>query len=148
MLSQMAADVQMQTNWLCCYGFGCVKVTSPLGLLKKWLFPTYCTHEVPWRLSLAHNFCFWFQGLQDLKGVKELLDYLDLLDSQALVDQWDLWVHLQTYHTSSRADGALWSVFLSPAVHCTIALSSTSSQTLVNTFFSLAGPTWSPRERW
>lgn len=85
---------------------------QPIGSFKKWWCSTSWTDEGSWRLSLAGNFCFWFQGLQDLKGVKELLDYLDLLDSQALVDQWDLWAHLQIYHTLSRADGAPWSVFL------------------------------------
>lgn len=126
MFSQMAADVQMHMCWLCCHRFGCVKVTRPLGLYKNGCSPLL--DEVSWRLSPAGNFCFWFQGLQDLKGVKELLDYLDLPDSQALADQWDLWAHLQTFHTLSRADGAPWSVFLSPVMHCTIALNSTTCE--------------------
>lgn len=48
------------------------------------------------------------QGLQDRKGVKEFLGHLDLPDSQAPVDQWDPWAHLQTYPILSRADGAPW----------------------------------------
>lgn len=48
------------------------------------------------------------QGHQDRKEVKEFLGHLDLLDSQAPGDQWDLWAHLQIYLTLSRADVAPW----------------------------------------
>lgn len=98
---------------------------------------------------MADNLCCQLQGHQDQKEVKEFLGHLDHLDSQAPGDQWDPWAHLQIYPTLNRADGAPWSVFSPPLMHshALIELRPATNHILVNTFFSVAGPTWSTGKR-
>lgn len=60
MFSQMAADMPMQINWLCFCGFGCVEVTSPLGLLKNGGAPLLGLmkgpEDFPWQVTFAFDF--------------------------------------------------------------------------------------------